>query len=511
MTYLLGIDIGTTAVKGMIIDMNGQVMVKSNIPYNLLLPHPGWAEQDPEEMWMAVKQAISAVLNEFSGNRGRIAALSLSTQRDTLICTDKHGKPVRNAITWMDSRSVCECTALEREFGAERIYEITGVGISTIWTFSFLLWLRRHEPDHFSETTCFGLVHDFILFRLGAAGHFLDTSNACQTMLFDFQKNVWSEELMEYGGLDAERLPVLVAPGTPVGRLSPSLAAEFGLSPDLVLVSGGGDQQCAALGAGAVCEGDVEVGIGTAANVLAVTETPRIDPLRRMVCHRAAENGKWVLEGAMLATGKLIEWMRETVFCGVSLSEIDREVADSSSPGASGLVVLPHFEGAACPYWNPQARGVIAGLTLSSSRADLARAFLESISFEIRKCVDLLRLFGVLPEKIWISGGASRSSVWMQILADVLGVQIEIAEETDCAALGAALLAGVGCGLFPTAQWAAEKAVRCRKTFLPNDSLRKQYDQLYQKNQALYQTFINFLTETECLKTGNGKNGISIG
>lgn len=187
MQYLLGVDIGTTAVKAMIIDIYGHVMVKSTIPYELHFPQPGWAEQNPEAMWDAVKTSISEALGNFCGDRAQIKALSLSTQRDTLVCTDSSGQPVRPAITWMDSRSVEECAELEREIGGERVYEITGVGISTIWTLAFILWLRRHEPDAFARTACFGLVHDFILCRLGAEAHYLDTSNACQTMLFDLK------------------------------------------------------------------------------------------------------------------------------------------------------------------------------------------------------------------------------------------------------------------------------------------------------------------------------------
>lgn len=486
MDYLMGIDIGTTAVKVLIIDSIGNIMVKSNVEYGLLLPYPGWVEQDAESMWQSVISAVKSALDNFIGERSEIRAISLSTQRDTLVCVDKDNAPVRNTITWMDSRSGAQCAGLERDIGADRVYGITGVGISTIWTFAFILWLRENEPENFRKTVCFGLVHDFILCRLGAKGHYLDTSNACQTMLFDLGRGVWSPELMEYGGLTEQKLPVLVPPGTEVGVLSAGLAAELGLPDTTILVSGGGDQQCASLGAGAVCEGDVEIGIGTAANILASVRKPVLDRRRRLICHRAAVRELWVLEGAMLATGKVVEWVRDTFYNGLSLRDIDRDIVENSAPGAGGLVVLPHFEGAGCPYWNPAAKGLIYGLTLSSDRAGIARALYESIAFEIRKNLELLPELGITPKKIIISGGASRSAVWMQMTADVTGMTVCIPAETDCAAVGAAVLAGVGCGLFENEELAVKKIVSVGREYIPNREIKSLYDGIYRKNKALY-------------------------
>ncbi|HEY5586965.1 MAG TPA: FGGY family carbohydrate kinase [Ruminiclostridium sp.] len=486
MDYLMGIDIGTTAVKVLIIDKIGNIMVKSNVEYDLLLPHIGWVEQNAESMWQSVKSAVKLALNTFAGDCSEIRAISLSTQRDTLVCVNKDNYPIRNMITWMDSRSSAQCAKMERDIGTDRVYEITGVGISTIWTLAFILWLRENEPDNFQKIACFGLVHDFILCRLGAEEHYLDTSNACQTMLFDLKMGVWSSELMEYSGLSEEVLPILVQPGTKVGILSQALAAEFGMPDGIMLVSGGGDQQCASLGAGAICDGDVEIGIGTAANILATLKKPVFDEHHRLICHRAAVRDLWVLEGAMLATGKVVEWVRDTFYNGLSLKEIDRDIIENSKPGADGMVILPHFEGAACPYWNSAAKGLIFGLTLSATKANIARAFFESITFEIRKNLDILHKFGICPNKIIISGGASRSTVWMQMMADVTGFIVCIPKETDCAAVGAAVLAGVGCGLFENEKQAVQKIVSFGQEYIPNQELEYLYHKIYKKNQALY-------------------------
>lgn len=479
----MGIDVGTTAVKTMLIDNDGKNMVKSNVEYPLFFPHAGWAEQSPEELWQAVVTAVDRVLERFSGNRREIRALSLSTQRDTLICTDKAGTPLRNAITWMDSRSTDQCARLEREVGAARVYEITGVPVSTIWTLAFILWLREKEPDIFSKTACFGLVHDFVLRRLGAGRHFLDVSNACQTMLFDLSGGVWSDELMRCGGLTEERLPELVEPGTVVGTLDEALCRRWGMEK-AALVSGGGDQQCAALGAGAISAGDVEIGIGTAANLLAVCDHPVLDPLRRMICHRAAIPGQWVLEGAMLATGKLMEWVRTELYGGAPLAEIDIDIEAHSTPGAGGLTLLPYFEGAACPHWNPRARGTLAGLTLSTGRADIARAVLEGISADIARNIDLLHQWELAPEKLLVSGGGARSRLWMQILADVSGRTVAVPKQTDSAVLGAAMLAGVGCGMFSGLHAAAGRLCRMSHCYEPRPI--QAYGELIQRGETLY-------------------------
>lgn len=486
MDYLMGIDIGTTAVKALIIDKIGNIMVKSSVEYELLLPNTGWVEQDAEGMWQSVKSAVKLALKTFDGDRAEIRSVSLSTQRDTLVCVDGNNRPIRNMITWMDGRGSAQCAKLERDIGTDRIYEITGAGISTIWTLAFILWLRENEPDNFRKTACFGLVHDFVLCRLGAEKHCLDTSNACQTMLFDLKMGVWSRELMEYGGISEAVLPALVQPATKVGTLSQALAEEFGLPEGIILVSGGGDQQCASLGAGAISDGDVEIGIGTAANILATMKEPVFDVQHRLICHRAAVGGLWVLEGAMLATGKVVEWVRDTFYNGLSLKEIDRDIIGNSKPGAGGLVVLPHFEGAASPYWNSAAKGLIFGLTLSATKANIARAFFESISFEIRKNLDLLNELNVYPKKIIISGGASRSAVWMQMMADVTGVTVCTPAETDCAAVGAAILAGVGCGLFENEKQAVQKIVAVGQEYIPNQELKCLYHKIYIKNQKLY-------------------------
>lgn len=486
MKYFMGIDIGTTGVKALIVGQDGSITKGKSVGYSLMFPNDGWVEQNPDEMWQAVLGAMENVLRVFHGNRGDILSISLSTQRDTLICVDQNNGAVYNAITWMDSRAISECNQLSADIGSDYVYSTTGVNISTIWTLAFILWIRNHNKEVYDRTACFGLVHDYIMCRLGAKEHVLDYSNACQTMLFDYKALCWDQKLMEYAGLCKTKLPMLVNSGTIIGNLAAELAQRFGLSPNIVLVAGGGDQQCAALGAGAVKNQDVEIGIGTAANLLCITNTLIEDEQQRMICHRSTSSETFVLEGAMLAVGRLIEWLKTEIFSGSSFDEINELIQNKTAPGSQGVIVLPHFEGAACPYWNPTARGAIMGLTLSTSKADIARAFIESTCFEIKKCLDVLQSFNVYPEYILISGGATHSAVWMQILADVMETRIRIPRESECAALGAAILASIGCSAFKSLEDAADALVHTDREYVPNKDNYKIYRGIYQKNIKVY-------------------------
>lgn len=486
MQYFMGIDIGTTSVKALIAGQDGSVTCGQSQKYDLLFPAAGWAEQSPDQMWNAVLAAIESVLLAFHGDRKSIVSIALSTQRDTLICTDENMHALRNAITWMDSRAVDECEALKKRIDVEYIYDTTGVGVSPIWTLSFILWLREHEPETYRETACFGLVHDYILCKMGAKQHVLDYSNACQTMLFDYKNLCWDAKLLEYAGLTCERLPKLVEGGTVVGTLSAQIAKMFELASSVALVSGGGDQQCAALGAGANHENDVEIGIGTAANLLCITNKPMQDSLHRMLCHRAAIGASYVMEGAMLAIGRLIEWLKDELLTGYSLDEINDMIQRETLPGSRGIIVLPHFEGAACPYWNPHAKGVIMGLTLSHTKAEVARSFFEATCFEIKKALDLLRSFHFAPETVLVSGGATRSAMWMQMLADILQIKVRVTKQNECAALGAAILAALGCGAFEDASQAVDKLVTIQQEYVPNPANAEVYFHIYNKNNAIY-------------------------
>lgn len=489
--YIIGLDVRTTAAKAILFSEDGMKIDQSREEYALLFPRPSWVEQNPNDLWEGSKRAVQQITNRLSPEqRKSIVALSISSQRDTLVPLDENGDALRNAITWMDSRSTNECQQLAESIGSDFVYETTGVPISTIWTGSFILWLRNNQPDIFDQVHCFGLVHDFILRQFGAEESFLDYSNACETMLFDIHQREWNQEILEAVGIPSPGLlPKLVASGTAIGHVSKRVAEEVGLSDRTLLVAGGGDQQCAALGAGAVRAGEIEIGIGTAANLLVVTDDKRLDDQRRLLCHEHVVPSCWVLEGALISAASTLSWFRDIGYSDMDhhvYEAIDREVQTLTQEGAGGVLMMPHFEGAGTPYWNPKARGLYLGLSLSTSKADLARAIMEGIAIEIGLSLRILREWGLPLQRAVITGGAGRSSNWAQIQANVYGIPTVLPKETDAAAVGAAILAGVGAEVYPDVHAGVSQLVKIDRVFDPQREKVKTYEALTQIQMRAY-------------------------
>jgi xylulokinase len=493
---IIGLDIGTTAAKAIVFTEDGMLIDQSREEYRLLFPHPGWAEQNPLDLWEGSKRALQRAIESLSSDQRRsITALSISSQRDTMVPTDLNGNPIRNAITWMDSRATLECKQLEETIGSDFIYQTTGVPVSTIWTGAFILWLKNNEPESFRNTQCFGLVHDYVLRQLGATDSFLDYSNACETMLYDIHKREWSSEILEALGITSHNLlPKLVASGTVVGQVSRSIENEIGLPRETLLVAGGGDQQCAALGAGAVNVGDIEIGIGTAANLLAVTNAIKLDNEQRLLCHEHVVPGAWVLEGALISAASTLSWVRDIAYSEnspTSYAQIDDEVEELSQPGAGGVLMMPHFEGAGTPYWDAKARGLYLGLSLSTSKADLARAVMEGIALEIGQSLEILREWGAPAHRAVITGGAGRSPVWAQIQANIYGIPVTLLKETDAAAVGAAILAGLGARVYENVETGIGQLVKLDKIFAPECDKTEMYELLSLIQVQAYRCLMN--------------------
>ncbi len=480
---VIGLDVGTTSTKALVVEDNGVIVSRASAALDLVFPHPGWAEQDPQQLWQQTLNALTDALSALSPEqRQSVRAISISNQRDTLVPLDAEGSPVRNAITWMDSRAHEECREFSEHIGDWDVYQMTGVPISTIWTGAFVRWMKNNEPRNFDRTACFCLVHDFVMSRLGADGYFVDYANACETMMFDMSTREWSEPILDFLSLDTERLGQLCESGTPIGTVSERLARDLDISPKTVLVAGGGDQQCAALGAGAISEGDIEIGIGTAANILAPIRQPQLDSRRQLLCHSHTYPGMWVLEGALVSAASTLQWVRDIAYNEYdherAFELINAEVTADSKPGAGGLLCPPHFEGAGTPYWNSSAKGIMLGLTLSTSRADMARSVMEGISLEIRNTISILGSWGMKPRRALLTGGSSRSDTWSQIQADIYQLPTVVLEYPDAAAIGAAILAGHGAGVFSSVDEGVERLVKIRETFEPRSDRASIYRRL---------------------------------
>ncbi len=487
----LGVDVGTTALKVIAAEHTGRIIARSYEEYPLSHPRPDWAEQDAEIIWKTLLKEVEKVSKQMTPQqREGIRGIALSTQRSTMVPVDSAGVPLRKAITWMDGRSGTECAALAESVGKETVYQNTGNTISTIWTLSYILWLRSHERELFEETSCFANIHAFLMRRLGCDGYYLDYSNAGETMMFDPLKKTWSSRMLDYAGVDESKLPKLVDSGKMIGILDKELAQRWGVPETVRLISGGGDQQCAALGCSVAEEGDISIGMGTAANILALSASCLKDRESILIANPSVLPGKWFLEGSMIACGPILNWVKDMAYQGEPADCVyqvmNEEAERLSVPGAHGVMLLPHFQGAGCPYWNEKARGVFSGITLSTLRADLVRAVFEGLALDIGKSLQKLGENGIRPKRIFLTGGASKSDVWCQIQSDIYGLPVFVPQNPDVAAIGALILAALGEGTIDTLQKGMDAFVRIKKKYEPDLEKHRFYQSLMKESDDLY-------------------------
>jgi xylulokinase len=455
-TTLVGLDVGTTGVKAVAISPDGELLATDEESYPLSTPHPGWAEQDPEDWWRAAENVLTRL--PFSELQ-----LGLSGQMHGLVCLDEHDRVLRPAILWNDQRTAAECAEIEQRVGLERLIELTGNRALTGFTAPKLLWLRRHEPEIYARIRRILLPKDYVLFRL-TGEHGIDAADASGTLLFDVRQRRWSDEVVEALEIPPEWLPP-VAESTVQG--------------------GAGDQQAAALGVGVVEPGMLSIVLGTSGVVLAALPEYRAEPQARVhvFCHAVPET--WEAMGVMLSAAGALQWFRDALAPGASFEQLVAE-AQEWPPGAEGLTFLPYLSGERTPHADPSARAMFEGLSLRHGRGGLVRAVLEGVAYGLRDSLELLRGLGVDAQVGRASGGGARSRLWLEIVASVLGVPLELTEVEEGSAFGAALLAGVSNGVFATAQEAVARCVRVRGRVEPNESWARSYEEGYARYRALY-------------------------
>ena len=433
MTALIGLDVGTSGVKGIALSEDGAILAVAEESYPLSTPRPGWAEQDPEDWWRAA-QAVLAALPE--------GPVGFSGQMHGLVCLGEAGEVLRPAILWNDQRTGAECAEIEERVGLARLIELTGNRALTGFTAPKLLWLRRHEPDVYAQIRHILLPKDYVRFRL-TGERAIDAADASGTLLFDVAGRRWSDE-------------VCAALEIPLEWLPPAYESTE--------IAGAGDQAAAALGVGIASPGRVSVVLGTSGVVFAVLPAyaPDVEARVHVFCH--AVPGTWHAMGVMLSAAGSAAWLREAL--DADLGALETEAA-RWEPGVEGLLFAPYLAGERTPYPDPDARGAFTGLSLRHDRGALWRAMLEGVAFGLRDSLELLRELGAQPEAGRVSGGGARSELWLRIVASVLGLPLERMESDEGSAFGAALLAGVHTGVFSSAQEAVERCVRVRTTVEP--------------------------------------------
>ena len=487
---ILAIDVGTSGVRAMLFDATGAVLAKSYEEFSSIFPSPSWVEQEAQTWWTTTCAVISRVIKAGPYPPADIAGVSVTNQRETVVPIDEDGRPIRRAIVWQDRRTVPECDLIRQTVPVQEIYNIAGLTIDPYFTAPKILWIKRHEPDVFSATHKFLLVHDFVIFRL-TGRTVTDYSNASRTMLFDIANARWSDRILDALEIPREKLPDLVKSGQVVGEITEAAAKQTGLATGTPVVAGGGDQQCAALGVGVTREGMTKATTGTGTFMLAYSNSPRLDPERRLLCSRHVVDGAFVVEASMFTTGSALRWFRDNLGVeerataekhGLDPYDVLAKEAASIPPGSEGVIHIPHFVGAGAPYWNPHARGVFAGLALGHTRPHLVRAILEGVSYELRTNLEVMRSLGLDVSEMRVTGGAARSEVWMQIQADVLGIPVVRTQIEEATALGAS----TGVGIFKSMNEAAEEMVRIRPPLIPRPENREVYDAGFDRYRRLY-------------------------
>ena len=501
--YILAHDLGTTGNKATLFDSQGKVKASFFSGYATDYPRPNWVEQNPEDWWRAVCESTHQLMNIARVKAEEIACVSLCGHMMGCVAVDSQGNPLRTAIIWADTRASEAAQTLLDQVGMEAAYQITGHRTNPSLSGEKMMWIQMHQPDIYSQTHKFLQAKDFIAAKL--TGKFVtDYSDASGTDLYDLVGYKWSSSMVDASGLAPEKLPELHASIDVIGEVTRLACEATGLKSGTAVVIGGGDGACAAAGAGVVREGSAYNYIGSSAWIGIASRQPVIDPAMRTFTLAHLVPGLFTPTGPMQTAGGAYQWVRDQ-FCqpekksaaelGISPYELMNLEVLKSKPGANGLIFLPYLLGERSPRWNPEAKAVFFGLTMGHTRADMIRATLEGITYNLRLILEAFQNQGVQISAMRIIGGGANGAAWRQILADIYGMPVQRPElVAEATSFGAALAGGVGVGIYPDV-YLAEKLTPIVDTTLPNLENKPRYDQLYTFFNRAYEAFIPLYSE----------------
>lgn len=488
--YIAAIDCGTTGAKAIIFDRTGSWHGTAYQEYPCDFPAPNRVEQDAELLFQACVNVLARAVSDSGVDPGAIKALSFSTQRCTLIPVDRDCKPLRAAISWQDNRSDAQCDAIRQTIGERAFYQATGLPIANVWTLPSIMWIRDIEPGLYADTHKFLNPHGFLLKRMGADTYVEDLSNASLHGLVSVARAQWDDDLIAAADIDRAKLPDLVPSGEVVGTLDPAIAERTGLSADTLLVAGGGDQQCAGIGAGVIRAGIGSVTLGTAGVVICSFDEPPFDPNSAIPAELHAYPGKYICEGLQATAGAALKWLRNVARDATGGAGIEyalfNEMAAGVPPGSDGLVFLPHLAGAGAPQWNSSATGTFHGLTQGHGLGAMARSVMEGVACQNALILHEFEKAGRALEEIRLTGGGAQSALWSQIQADIYNRPVRRLKEDEAGLLGAAILAAVGAGLFATIEEGVSQMVSTLESYEPDPGRRSAYSDLLTSYSDLY-------------------------
>ncbi len=494
MNYLIGIDLGTSGTKTVLFDQDGNVAGSAMVEYPLYQPQNGWAEQDPADWWNAAAATIRRVMDESGVAPEAVKGVGLSGQMHGLVMLDEAGEPLRKSIIWCDGRTSRECAEITELVGRQRLIEITANPALTGFTAGKILWVRRNEPELYEKCRHILLPKDYIRYKL--TGIFAtEVSDASGMNLLDVPNRCWSDEILDKLGIDKSLLAKMYESCEVTGQVTAEAAAITGLSAGTPVVGGAGDNAAAAVGTGVVETGKAFTTIGTSGVVFAHSDNVTIDPEGRVHTFCAAVPGAWTVMSCTLAAGLSLKWLRDNFFTeemqtaagmGVDPYYLMDQQAGRIPVGANRLLFLPYLMGERSPLLDENSRGVFFGLSAIHTKYDLLRAVMEGVTYSQRQCLDVLRGMGVVSTEMLACGGGGSSPLWRQMLADVYGCPVKTVVSKEGPALGAAILAGVGAGLYPSVQDACHAMIRTNPAQQPDPEASARYEPFYQLYRSLY-------------------------
>ena len=475
----IGIDLGTSAVKLLLMDVDGKIKKIASRTYDLSFPHPGWSEQNPADWYEQSIDGLKELLAEC--DKSQVAGISFGGQMHGLVTLDERDEVIRPAILWNDGRTAEETDYLNQVIGKETLSGYTANIAFAGFTAPKILWMQKHEPDLWKRVKKIMLPKDYLAYRL--SGTFCtDYSDASGMLLLDVEHRAWSEQMLEICHVEREQLPKLYESYEVVGTLKPEIAEELGLSPEVKIIAGAGDNAAAAVGTGTVGEGRCNLSLGTSGTLFISSEKFGVDAHNALHSFAHAD-GHYHLMGCMLSAASCNKWWMDEI---IGTKDYAAEQAQISKLGENHVYFLPYLMGERSPHNDPNARGTFIGMTMDTSRADMTQAVLEGVAFALRDSLEVAKSLGIHLERTKICGGGAKSPLWKKMIANILNLKVDVIESEEGPAMGGAMLAAVACGEYASVEEIAEKFVKVTGTVEPDPELVAKYEDCYQKFRQIY-------------------------
>lgn len=477
--YYIGIDLGTSAVKLLLMEGNGTIQKIVNREYSICFPHPGWSEQNPDDWYEKTMDGLKELLCDC--DKEKVAGISFGGQMHGLVALDAADTVIRPAILWNDSRTMDECDYLNQEIGKKTLSEYTANISFTGFTAPKVLWLKKNEPENFARIAKIMLPKDYLCYRLSGV-HATDVSDASGTLFFDVKNRKWSKEMCEICKIKNEWLPKVFESYEAVGTLKPEVAKELGISDKVIIAAGAGDNAAAAVGTGTVGNGACNVSLGTSGTVFISSEKFGVDENNALHSFDHAD-GSYHLMGCMLSAASCNKWWMDDI---IGTKDYGKEQEAIKELGENHVFFLPYLMGERSPHNDPKARGTFIGMTMDTTRADMTQAVLEGVAFALRDSFEVAKTLGVNVKATKICGGGAKSPLWKKIVANVLNLTVEVPGSEEGPSMGAAMLAAVACGEYKSVKEAADAIVTVKERVEPEPELATKYEARYKQFKEIY-------------------------